>query len=234
MNLYGRRSLSESEGASAKTLGGFLERSREFETALVNCFPNSAPMLVYAERKCGLALASVLLSLEHASVLRSAFASVAPNSAAALLRLQFETLVRAAWLLHTAAPEQVDRLDITLDQDAESLAERLPKLHEMLAAIGRHAPRGLSWPLAEFNTYHRRALNSFVHGGIHALSRRQSGFPVELAIQLIKVSNALQHLAYRLLAELGGGGQMDIVTNLHREFKDCLPPFKDGENQAGT
>jgi hypothetical protein len=231
MNIYGRKSLRGSQDANLGRLSSFLDRSDEFEAALIKCFPDTDPMLVYSERHCGLALASILLSLEHASVLRSAFALAAPNSAASLLRMQFETLVRAAWLLFAAAPEQIGKLDVALDHDSQKLAEKLPRLHEMLATVERDAPRGLSIPLVEFNRFHRQALNSFVHGGIHPLRRRQGGFPIELAIQLITMSNALLHLAYRMLADLGGAVRMNDVTNLYRKFSDCLPTFKMGDGE---
>lgn len=234
MNFYGLNSLRESQGASAERWNSLLERSDQFEIALMECFPDSDPMLVYSERKCGLALASILLSLEHASVLRSAFALAAPHSAASLLRLQFETLVRAAWLLFAAAPEQIAKLDVALDKDSQRLAEKLPQLYEMLAAVERDAPIGLSMPLTEFNQCHRQPLNSFVHGGIHALRRRQAGFPIELAIQLITMSNALLHLAYRMLADLGGGVRMNEVTNLYRQFNDCLPAMKSGDGERAV
>jgi hypothetical protein len=234
MNFYGRNSLRESQGASAERWSSLLERSDQFEIALMKCFPDSDPMLVYPERKCGLALASLMLSLEHASVLRSAFALAAPHSAASLLRLQFETLVRAAWLLFAASPEQIAKLDATLDNDSQKLAEKLPQLYEMLAAVEREAPNGLSMPLVDFNQSHRQPLNSFVHGGIHALRRRQAGFPIELAIQLITMSNALMHLAYRMLADLGGGVRMNEVTTLYRQFSDCLPAIKVGNGDGAV
>jgi hypothetical protein len=211
-----------------------LERSNQFERALTNCFPDSDPMLVYPERECGIALASLLLSLEHVSVLRSAFAVAAPNSAASLLRLQFETIVRAAWLLFAATPEQIAKLDGALDSESQKLAEKLPRLHDMLAAVARDAPKGLATPLVEFNVYHRQPLNSFVHGGIHALRRRQGGFPTELAIQLITMSNGLLHLAHRVLADIGGGVRMNDVTNLHLQFSDCLPPIKIGDSDRAV
>jgi hypothetical protein len=234
MNIYGRRNLRGSQDANLERLSSLLDRSDEFEVALVECFPDTDPMLVYPERHCGLALASILLSLEHASVLRSAFALAAPNSAASLLRMQFETLVRAAWLLFAAAPEQIAKLDVALDHDSQKLAEKLPRLHEMLAAVERDAPRGLSMSLVEFNHCHRQPLNSFVHGGIHALRRRQGGFPVELAIQLVTMSNALLHLAYRMLADLGGAVRMNDVTNLYRQFSDCLPAVKIGDGERAV
>ena len=234
MNFYGRKSLTGSQDASAERLNSFLDRSYQFEIALMQCFPDSDHMLVYPERKCGLALASVLLSLEHASVLRSAFCLAAPHSAAALLRLQFETLVRAAWLLYAASPDQIDKLDAALDNDSQKLAEKLPRLLDMLSAVERLAPRGLSMPLVEFNIGHRQPLNSFVHGGLHALRRRTIGFPIELAIQLITMSNALLHLAYRMLADLGGGIRMTEVTNIYRQFSECLPPLRNGDGERAV
>lgn len=225
MNLFGRKIMHPSGDVHGK-MAELLERSWQFEEELSNCFPDSDPILVYQSPECGLALASLMLSIEHASVLRSAFALTAPNSAASLLRLQFETLVRAAWLLFAATPEEIGKLQGSLDPDSQKRAEKLPNLQKMLAAVERKAPRGLSTPLVEFNSYHRQPLNSFVHGGVHALRRREGGFPVELATQLIKMSNALIHLAFRILADLGGGTRMSAVTNLYMPFNDCLPIFK--------
>jgi hypothetical protein len=231
MNFYGKKLMKETQEGQLKKLATVLDRSDQFEVALMSCFPESDPMLVYPERKLGHALASILLSLEHSSVLRSAFRLEAPNSAAALLRLQFETLVRAAWLRFAATPEQAAKLDEQLRQEAQKQVEKLPHLQDMLAAVEKDAPKGLSAPLLEFNRYHRQALNSFVHGGLHALLRRQGGFSIELAIQLVTISNGLQHLAYRLLADLGGGTRMSAVTNLYLQFTDCLQIIKisDGE-----
>lgn len=231
MNFYGKKIMRESQGADWARLLRFLDRSDQFEVALVNCFPGSAPVLVYPERKYGFALASIFLSLEHSSVLRSAFRLQAPNSAASILRLQFETLVRGAWLRFAATDSQAAVFDSPVDLESQKLAEKLANLQQMLAAVEKDAPKGLSIPLLEFNSYHRQALNSFVHGGLHALVRRQVGFSVELAIQLVTVSNGLQHLAYRILADLGGGIRMNDVTNLHLQYADCLPTMKtsDGE-----
>jgi hypothetical protein len=119
---------------------------------------------------------------------------------------------------HSGGVSRQQKLDARLDNESQRLAEKLPRLQDMLAAIERDAPKGLSAPLMEFNVYHRQALNSFVHGGIHALRRRQSGFPVELGIQLVTMSNALLHLAYRILADLGGGARMHEVTDLYRQY----------------
>lgn len=201
-----------------------LMRSEDFGSALLACFPEAGFVLADEATKYELCAAASTLSTEHAFVLRSAFAAIVPNSGAALLRLQYEALLRAAWLLYVASPSQVNKLAAALDLEAEQAAKNLPGYMEMLESVGKSAPEGLSAPLVEFNQYSRHALNSFVHSGIHPLRRAQEGFPLELAHRLIIMSNGLMHLAYRMLASLSGSQRrMDKVTHLYRTFEDCLP-----------
>ena len=212
------------EEERAETLDRLLDRSEEFEAALIECFPVSGFVLADASDKHQLCSTACTLSAEHASVLRLAFTLVAPNSGAALLRLQYEGLLRAAWLLHAASPVDVAKLARSLDLDAEQAAKNMPGYSAMLEAVLKHAPVGLAAPLEEFNRYSRHALNSFVHTGIHPLRRAQEGFPILLAHRLIAMSNGLLHFAYRILAVLSGSKRrLDKVTNLYLPFADCLP-----------
>jgi hypothetical protein len=165
-----------------------LDLSGEFEGALQGCFPEGALLLADSSPKHELVAAAAQLTLEHSGAVRAAFAVNAPNSAAALLRLQYEALLRAAWLLYAASADQVAKLSRALDAEAELASKNAPAYSEMLAAIVRTAPAGLSKPLAEFNQYSRHALNSFVHAGIHPLARTRTGFPTELALKLLTFS----------------------------------------------
>ena len=165
-----------------------------------------------------------MLSIEHASVLRAAFVVSAPNSGAAVLRLQYEALLRAAWLLHGASPSHIEKLAGVLDLEAEKAAKNLPGATDMLESMAKKAPPGLSAPIVEFDQYSRHALNSFVHTGIHPLRRAREGFPMEMATTIVRISNGLMHLAYRMLASLGGSQRrMDKVTRVFQEFTDCVP-----------
>ena len=155
---------------------------------------------------------------------RAAFGCGAPNSASALLRLQFEALVRSAWCLFVANVLQLDKLDRELNQQTELDAKNVAGLTDMLDALARKAPPELSIPLQEFQSSSRHASNSYVHSGIHPLRRVRDGYPVALAEQLIRMSNGLLHFAYRLLASLTGSQQlMDTVTHRYKLFADCLP-----------
>ena len=212
------------ETAEPVNMDALLERSEEFEQAIQACFPEAGFVLALVNQQHELTATACVLCIEHASVLRAGFAISAPNSGSAVLRLQYEALLRAAWLMYAAAPAQVDKLTCTLDLEAEQAAKNLPGYMEMLDSVVKKAPAGLSAPLAEFNQYSRHALNSFVHSGIHPLHRARDGYPAAMAAAVVLFSNGLMHFAYRMLASLSGSQRrMDRVTRLYVDFQACVP-----------
>jgi hypothetical protein len=210
--------------AESVILDALLTQSEAFEQAILACFPEPGFVLAMPGQQHELAATACTLCIEHASVLRAAFAIAAPNSGSAVLRLQYEALLRAAWLMFAAGPDQSEKLARTLDLEAEQAAKKLPGYLDMLDAVVKKAPAGLSAPLAEFNQYSRHALNSFVHSGIHPLQRARDGYPAEMAVTVVRFSNGLMHFAYRMLASLSGSQQqMDRVTRLFENFHSCVP-----------
>jgi len=222
-----------SNAEQSMDLHELLERSAEFDAAIQACFPRSGLVLAQCTERNELASVACQLSIEHALTLRMAFAALAANSGTAVLRLQYEALLRAAWLLFAANAAQVEKLSRVLDLQSEQAAKALPGYLDMLEAIVKKAPLGLSAPLVEFNQYSRHALNSFVHGGIHPLHRARTGFPVEMAATLVRFSNGLSHFAYRMQASLSGSQRrMDRVTLLYANFRDCVPMAVDTGKQG--
>lgn len=209
-------------------LEALLKRSQAFHEMILGSFPATEPGLAVSNPKYELVAAACTLCVEHANALRAAFAVGAPNSASALLRLQYEALLRGAWLMFVATPEQIEKLSNKLDLGTEKAAKNLPGYLDMLNAVVLVAPQGLAAPLAEFNQYSRHALNSYVHAGIHPLHRARNGYPTEVAITVIQFSNAVMHFAYRMLATLSGSqGRMDRVTRTYTAFPDCVPMKKE-------
>jgi hypothetical protein len=202
-----------------------LLRSDEFEASL-NTVIHVSPFSLFDEMsKFSICANACLLSLEHAKSLRILFAADAPHSATGLLRLQYEALLRAAWVLYAASDLQLSKLAKQLDPDSEQAANNLPGPAEMLKALEAKAPIGLIQPLREFKTVAMKGLNSFVHGGIHPLTRIKEGFPEMLALQLVRNSNGLMHFGYRMLASLTGSQElMNQMTHLYGAFADCFPP----------
>jgi len=212
------------ETAESLPFDALLERSEAFEEAIAACFPATGLVLAVSDQKHELVETACMLSIEHASVLRAAFVVSAPNSGAAVLRLQYEAFLRAVWLLYGASPSHIEKLAGVLDLEAEKAAKNLPGATDMLESVVKKAPQGLSAPIVEFNQYSRHALNSFVHTGIHPLRRAREGFPLDMATTIVRFSNGLMHIAYRMLASLSGSQLlMDKVTRVFEEFTDCLP-----------
>ena len=204
-----------------------LGRSQDFEDRLIEVLGaieefSNAPKALAGGR-------AAQLAIEHGRATRELFGSGMPNSASAMLRAQYEAVVRSAWAIYAATALQVDRLNQPLDLESEQSAKNLPGALEMLKALTGRAgflPElgGLVTPLIEIHTHHWRAMNSFVHGGIHPLQRSATGFPQELAETVIRASNGVMHFAFRLLARLGSSAH--VVVEIDRawiDFEDCCP-----------
>jgi hypothetical protein len=201
-----------------------LDASDCFDNDLVSLLENGSSYRPHETPRCQICYASALLSIEHARMVRVAFARGSPNSGSALLRLQFESLLKAAWVLHIANDTQVSRLTDVLTQTTEQAAKNLPGVADILAALVSKGPPGLAHPLQEFYSTNSRALNSFVHGGIHPVSRTNNGYSHELASQVVRLSNGLLHMSYRILASLSGSQElMARITHAYKNHQVCLP-----------
>lgn len=67
-------------------------------------------------------------------------------------------------------------------------------------------------------------MNAFAHSGLHALARTRDGFPEQLAVDVVKTSNGMVHMAARLMARLlGSGAAVDQVERRYLAFVDVLP-----------
>ncbi len=170
-----------------------------------------------------------LTSIEHAHAVRVLFASGAPVSACALLRAQYEAVLRSAWAMYAANDVQVERLNAPLTIAAEAAAKNLRGAQDMLSDLQKRsiAEPGLMTlvaPLVEIRDQSWRAMNSYVHGGIHPLQRSSKAFPFELAANVVRNSNGMLHFAYGLLVRLDPNPA--LATTIHRSyvgFEDCLP-----------
>ena len=205
-------------------LNELLEASGHFDEQLVSMLDDGGFALSEGPPRIRTCAGAILLSLEHARMVRVAFGKASPNSGTALLRLQYEALLKGAWVLHAANELQVAKLASSLTPEAEQAAKNLPGAAEMLSALLAKAPPGLTAPLQEFQGSSLKARNSFGHGGIHPLSRLADGFPQALAGQVVKMSNGLLHMSYRMLASLSGSNSlMATITHAYRDHQACLP-----------
>lgn len=208
-------------------LAGLLTRSQEWAEHLWTAL-DSADAIAAGPRPEAVA-AAVELSFEHAHALRLLLEVGTPNSAVVLLRAQYESLLRGAWLMYAASDAQLEKVSASLTAESGAAAKNVRGAEEMLKELERllvETPGllGLVLPLREIRDNSWAAMNSFVHGGLHPLDRTRKGFPVKLAADVLKNSNGMLHMAARLLARLTPSlalvGHVEAALGA---FKDCLP-----------
>lgn len=165
------------------------------------------------------------VALEHAESAKILLVSGNFTSAVGLLRLQYEALVRAMWLLYSASEVAVKKLAAELTSEGAKKAEKIPMLSEMLSKLEGKAPAEPMEMLREFKQYSWKPLSSFIHGGIHAIDRHSKGYPVFLLEQALRASNGVSLMVGMLLVVLSGDpAQKGKIPKVQVEFADCLPP----------
>jgi hypothetical protein len=115
-----------------------------------------------------------------------------------------------------------------LSSESEQAAKSLPTANAMIDDIGKvagtSAPTRAHQMLVHFRDVQMKALNSFVHAGIHPLRRYAEGYPMQLILQVLESSNALTTMAGMTLAILTLDEAVTLpMSRIQREFEDCLP-----------
>lgn len=205
------------------SLAEALSRSGQL-ASLIGAAWESSPAFDDARPRAAQGLCAV--SLHHgAGVL--ALLPALPASAIALMRPQFEALVRAVWAAHAATEAELGRLLAPLSPATQQAAKQLPGVPEMLGKLESFGPRGSATLLARARTRLGDGMNSFVHGGIHPFARQRDGYPVGLLMDVLRNSNALSMVTLNVLADLTNQpAAVDLVRGLHSAFEDILPSLE--------
>lgn len=168
------------------------------------------------------------MSIEHSCAFRLLAESRMFASSFVVLRAQFEAALRAVWVLYVATDSQISRISARLSAETEQSAKNMPQVQDMLDSLAVVSNAKVPFDaLSEFKGSAWRALNSYAHGGIHPLSRMADGYPLELIIANVKVSNALAMIAAMQFCILTGiDGLQKQLAPLDERFSDCLPDHR--------
>jgi len=201
-----------------------LQRSADFEKLVVEMlmFPpyDNSARIKLSRTMCSIAI-------EHAESAKILLAAGNFTSSHGLLRLQFEALVRALWFFYAAPDLTVEMCSADLTTETEKTAQKLPMLSNMLEIMEGKAPQNALDPLLEFKEYSWKPLNSFVHGGLHAIDRHSKGYPEAMLEQTLRVSNGVSGVTGYFLAILTGNSKLaKDFHNSFSEYKDCLPQYR--------
>lgn len=202
-------------------LNRVIARSSEFEAELASIFES---VTFPSDSKSQVIITTYEIAQEHAIALRELIKHRLLTSGMAMLRLQFEAVVKELWVLYIASDTFINKLIAPLTLESEQVASNsLPTCKVMLSEIERKGPVGLHRHLGTFKDQSWRALNSFVHSGIHAISRHRNGYPAQLFINVVRQSNNLTHLSAVGLASYSQDQELALhVAMLFKKFGDCL------------
>ncbi len=166
-----------------------------------------------------------ITSLHFAASVRHLSGSQLALGSAAVLRSQFEALLRGIWTLHCASDIQVEKLSSHLSAESQQATKNIPQAAEMISAIER-VPNLANFliSLREFKDSSWLPLNSFVHSGVHAVHWTKYEPPQALFDQMFRSSNGLAVLAFQHLAVLTGKpGLQSEVISVCAPYSSCLP-----------
>lgn len=204
-----------------------LVRSERMHSALVEAMEGAE---VEAELpRHGVALDACMLAFEHGAGLRQLMEAGLESSAVGLLRMQFEALLRAAWVSYAAKETDVRAMTAPLTPATSKAAKSLPLTGVMLADVEKseRTPPSLKLALREFKDSSWEALNSYVHSGIHPLRRVGLGHHEQVLLGALRASNALCYATAMLMTgESGRADRHPIINVVVTVFSDCMPPHR--------
>jgi hypothetical protein len=198
-----------------------IARSEEFEDELYQLLQSAS---FSSDSKSTAILAMHNIAQEHAVSLRELTQIRLCTSAMAMLRLQYEAVVKVIWLLYADSDSAIEKLIAPLTPESEQSANNsLPSFANMMKEIEKKGAPGVHRHLSGFKDYSWRPLNSFVHSGIHAVNRNKDGYPVALLYSSIRQSNNLTHMSAIALAYLSENNDLLIsVAFIYKKYADCL------------
>lgn len=170
------------------------------------------------------------VSMEHAQSIKILMHSHAFTSALGLLRLQYESLVRAHWLIFAASDNMVDKLLAELNSDSAQAGNSIPMVGEMMKSMEGKAPPNALQPLLEFKDNSYKPLSSYIHGGIHAISRKSKGYPIPLLENVLKNSNQLCGVTCYFWSQMTKNPLL-IAQSMHsfKKYQDCFNYLPDAK-----
>lgn len=178
------------------------------------------------ELKYRVAFKSGLLSFEHGYSLLLLMKDGFVCSSLALMRPQFECLLRGFWLMYADNQTWLAQLVKAGSVNAENLKKiEPPMIAEMFRALeASAAPQHILMQLQSYREINMPAFNSLTHGGLLAFAGTEPGYQPKQLYDAVRNCNAIAALNMQMLSILTGEAQaMAFIRDIHREFIDCLP-----------
>lgn len=165
------------------------------------------------------------LAFEHWHALRLLLKARLLPSALVVHRSQFEAVLRSVWLTYAASDAEVSKLTASLDLEAEQAAKNVAQTQNMMDALAKSGPKEAYAALSRFKDQSWKALNSYVHAGIHPLRRHAEGYPEQLMQNVLRNANGLAVMAAMHSVVLSGAQPLQReLLQMAERHSSCMPP----------
>ena len=177
-------------------------------------------------RRAVLATAMCTVAIDHGSGQRLLVMTDHVVTALALVRVQFEALIRATWMLHGATDEWLERFTTPKAPEDNDETVMGPPVQSMLKAIDTSAPPFVGKMLREFKNATWKPMNSFVHGGVHAVVNALVDTPPDKLVSLLRNANGMSFLAAQILVIASNDPSLaGRIRSIQMANVGALPPL---------
>lgn len=166
----------------------------------------------------------IYISFEHGIGVNTLLKLEMPIQAMVLSRAQFESAVRAYWLLFCASNFQISKLSFGYTFDEQFDKDTCPSLSKMLEMLQKAdlPAKPVINMFVEFKKYHLNQLNSFVHTGKHSFTRDEIGFDENLVLTLMRQSNNLITASAQIMLAHTIPDKQKFIHFLTEKYRDCF------------
>lgn len=209
-----------------ESVNRMLEQSAALNEQLADLF--SAPRPPQSAREL-LTVAMCSVAMEHWCSQRILIEAGCHTTAMALVRLQFEFVVRAIWMHHGATDKWIETF--TSPMDPGQLAEPVlgPGVEPMLETIAKRAPAPIGAMLLQLKAGSWQPMHSYVHGGVRSVAQTLAGATPYQLTSVLRNANGLAMLAANLLLIVQNDtSKAGRIREIQLANLECLPPLNAG------
>jgi hypothetical protein len=167
------------------------------------------------------------VALEHGRAQRILIEAGCQTTAMAMVRLQFEAVVRAIWLHHGATEEWVERFCAPMEPGQLAEPALGPSVDAMLATISQTAPAFVGRMLVDLKAASWQPMNSYVHGGIRPVVQTLAGCTPPHLIGILRNANGLALMAGNVFVMACGDAELaGRIREVQLASMECLSPVR--------
>lgn len=192
-----------------------VQRSQAFHNAILDALGERVP--ANDRSRITLALCGIAFSHGHGV---AAMLVGNPTVAMALVRLNYEALVRANWVLFGADEVWVETFAGTVVDNNEP---DFPRIGTMLDRIAEVPACRLATALSELKQRAWSAMNSYTHGGQRQVARYLGGYDDDMLEEVMRTVNALVWYGARTAFHAGEDEEVGRqLLGVYDAFQDCM------------